>query len=196
MYRVKVYTLEREQWIPVSLDRAFDFFGDAANLERITPPWLGFRILSPLPVEMRTGARIEYRIWLGGVPARWATRITRWDPPRAFVDLQESGPYALWEHLHEFAPLGAGVLMRDRVRYALPFGYLGRAVHRSLIRSLLARIFDYRFAVIRERFGGAGDPESGSRSAADSGRAPDLRSTGANRSSTVPRRAPRRHREQ
>jgi ligand-binding SRPBCC domain-containing protein len=160
---VKVYILEREQWIPASLDRAFEFFGDAANLERITPPWLGFRILTPLPVEMRTGARIAYRIRLGGVPTRWVARITRWEPPSAFVDLQESGPYALWEHLHEFAPLGSGVLMRDRVRYALPFGYLGRAVHRSLIRSLLARIFDYRFAVIREHFGGAGAGTSGYR---------------------------------
>jgi ligand-binding SRPBCC domain-containing protein len=193
---VKVYTLEREQWIPASLDLAFEFFGDAANLERITPPWLGFRILTPLPIEMRTGARIDYRIRLGGVPTRWVTRITRWDPPRVFVDLQESGPYALWEHLHEFAPLGSGVLMRDRVRYALPFGYLGRAAHRSLIRSLLARIFDYRFAVIREHFGGSGDGDSGDRRAADSGQAPGLRPAGASRPSTVPRRAPRLHKEQ
>jgi ligand-binding SRPBCC domain-containing protein len=187
---VKVYTLEREQWLPASLDRAFGFFGDATNLELITPPWLGFRILTPHPVEMRTGARIDYRIWLGGVPTRWVTRIARWDPPRAFVDLQESGPYALWEHLHEFAPLGAGVLMRDCVRYALPFGYLGRAAHRSLIRSLLSRIFDYRFAVLRERFGGTGDGDSGDRPAAAAGRAPGRRPAGARRSSPATRRAP------
>jgi ligand-binding SRPBCC domain-containing protein len=193
---VKVYTLEREQWVPASLDRAFDYFCDAANLERITPPWLGFRILSPLPVEMCAGARIDYRIRLGGVPARWITRITRWDPPRAFVDLQERGPYALWEHLHEFAPLGSGVLMRDRVRYALPFGYLGRAAHRSLIRSLLARIFDYRFAVIREQFGGMGDDDSGNRRVADTGQAPGLGPAGASGPSAVPRRAPRLRREQ
>jgi ligand-binding SRPBCC domain-containing protein len=153
---MKVYTLEREQWLPASPERAFEFFGDAENLEEITPSWLGFRLLTPGPVEMRMGARIDYRIWLGGVPLLWTARITRWDPPRAFVDLQESGPYALWEHLHEFVPLGQGVLMRDVVRYAMPFGYLGRASHRALVRSLLARIFDYRFAVIRRRFGGPG----------------------------------------
>jgi hypothetical protein len=153
---VKAHVLEREQWIPAPLDRVFAFFSDAGNLEAITPPWLGFRILTPQPIAMRADARIEYRIRLAGVPLRWRTRIARWDPPRGFVDVQERGPYALWEHTHAFVSRGDGVHMSDVVRYALPLGPLGGAAHALAVRAALAAIFDYRFARIRERFAGAG----------------------------------------
>jgi hypothetical protein len=149
---LKIYCLEREQWLPAPLDRVFDFFADAANLQALTPPWLGFRILSPLPIPMRAGARIEYRIALAGVPLRWRTCITRWEPGAGFVDEQERGPYALWEHTHRFERCGDGVLMGDTVRYALPLGPLGRVAHGLAVRSALAAIFDYRFARVRERF--------------------------------------------
>ena len=149
---MKIHRLEREQWLPASLERVFDFFADAANLQALTPPWLGFRILSPLPIAMRSGARIEYRIALAGVPLRWRTCITRWEPGIRFVDEQERGPYALWEHTHGFERCGDGVLMGDTVRYALPLGALGRVAHGLAVRSALAAIFDYRFARIRERF--------------------------------------------
>jgi ligand-binding SRPBCC domain-containing protein len=89
---VKTWYLEREQWVPVGLDHAFAFFSDAANLERITPPFLGFTILTPLPVEMREGALIEYRIRLFGLPLRWLTRIDQWRPGVGFVDRQLRGP--------------------------------------------------------------------------------------------------------
>lgn len=148
--------LEREQWLPATLDRVFAFFADAANLETITPPWLGFRIRTQLPVAMRSGTRIDYTIRLGPVPMRWRTLIPVWEPGKRFVDVQERGPYAHWEHSHEFVPLGDGVLMRDVVRYALPFGPLGTAAHAVLVRALLARVFDFRFERVRELFAGAG----------------------------------------
>jgi hypothetical protein len=153
---VKLHVLEREQWLPATLERVFAFFADAANLEAITPPWLGFRIRSPLPVAMRPDARIDYTIRLGSVPMRWRTRIPIWEPGACFVDVQERGPYARWEHTHEFKAIGEGVLMRDVVRYSLPFGPLGTATHAVLVRGLLARVFDFRFARVRELFARAG----------------------------------------
>jgi ligand-binding SRPBCC domain-containing protein len=150
---VRVHVLEREQLVPASLDEVFAFFSDAANLDAMTPGWLHFRILSPLPIAMRSETRIEYRLRLAGLPLRWRTRIARWDPPRGFVDVQESGPYALWEHQHVFQPCDGGVLMADVVRYAPPLGPLGELVHQAGVRAALAAIFDHRFAHIRERFG-------------------------------------------
>jgi hypothetical protein len=153
---VKVHVLEREQWLPATLDRVFAFFADAANLETITPPWLGFRIRTRLPVAMRPGAQIDYTIRLGPLPMRWRTCIPVWEPGKRFVDVQERGPYAVWEHSHEFVPLGDGVLMRDVVRYALPFGPLGTVAHALLVRALLARVFDFRFERVRELFARTG----------------------------------------
>lgn len=149
---MKEYRLERDQWIPVPLDEVFRFFSDARNLAQITPSWLGFRIHEPIPEEVREGTRIDYTIRIAGLPVRWRTRIDVWDPPHHFVDLQERGPYALWEHTHEFRPQPGGVLMTDRVRYALPAGPIGRALHWLLVRAMLARIFDYRFDHIRRAF--------------------------------------------
>ncbi len=147
---MKIYLLEREQWIARPLAETFAFFARAENLERITPPWLHFRICSPLPIQMRVGARIDYTIRLAGVPLRWRSRIEVWEPERRFVDVQERGPYALWEHEHDFEARDAGVWMTDRVRYALPLGPLGIAAQAIAVRAALTRIFDYRLARIRE----------------------------------------------
>lgn len=148
----RIHTLEREQRLPASLDEVFAFFSDAGNLDSITPPWVGFRFITPLPIDMRKDALIEYRLRLAGLPLRWRTRIVTWDPPRGFLDVQESGPYALWEHHHQFAPCDGGVLMRDLVRYALPLGPLGELAY-PVVRASLAAIFDHRFSSNRERFG-------------------------------------------
>jgi ligand-binding SRPBCC domain-containing protein len=153
---VRIHVLQREQQVPAALTRVVGFFSDAANLEALTPPWLRFRILSPLPIAMRPGARIEYRLRLAGVPFRWRTRIACWNPPEGFVDVQESGPYALWEHIHRFEPCGAGVRVRDHVRYALPFGPVGALAHAIAVQRILAAIFDYRRARVEERFGSCG----------------------------------------
>jgi len=155
-----IYRLEREQRIPAPIDVVFDYFRDPRNLAELTPPWLGFRFRREPPAHTGKDMVFEYWIGLGGIPLPWRTRITQWDPPHGFVDEQERGPYALWRHQHLFEPVGDHVWMADRVDYALPLGPLGRAAHGVAIHSLLARIFDYRFGRVRERFrtGGAEGP--------------------------------------
>jgi ligand-binding SRPBCC domain-containing protein len=138
-----VYVLEREQILPAGPEDVFPFFAEARNLERITPPWLRFKVLSA-PDPLFEGALIEYRLRLHGVPIRWLTRIQEWAPPRRFVDVQLSGPYAHWHHTHAFEAHADGTRMRDTVRYALPLGPLGALAHRAFVRRDVERIFDYR----------------------------------------------------
>ncbi len=138
------YRLERIQPIPQPLEAVFAFFADAGNLERITPPFLHFRILTPLPITMQTGARIDYHLRLVGVPFQWTTRIEDYAPPHRFVDSQLSGPYQHWVHLHEFAASGKGTLMRDVVDYAIPYGIIGSLAQKLFVARMLDRIFDYR----------------------------------------------------
>lgn len=148
----KVHILERLQRVDLPIARAFEFYGDAHNLERITPPWLGFEVTTPGLIEMGVGTSIEYRLRLHRVPVRWRTRIEAWEPPRRFVDVQVKGPYSLWEHAHTFEEDGSGAtIIGDRVRYSIPFGPLGEIADRLLVRRDLRRIFDYRReAVARE----------------------------------------------
>jgi ligand-binding SRPBCC domain-containing protein len=148
---VHVHTIRREQRLPGSPDDVFAFFGDARNLEAITPPLLRFRVLQPDPIEMGVGALIRYRLRVRGVPVGWLTAIRAWDPPHRFVDEQMRGPYALWHHTHTFEALDdGGTLMRDVVRYALPLGPLGELARRLFVRRDLEAIFDYRAARIVE----------------------------------------------
>ena len=148
---MKVHVLEREQFLRAPLESVVAFHANAGNLDAITPPWVHFRVTTPLPVEMRVDLRLEYQLRLAGVPFYWRTRVSSWDPPRGFVDEQERGPYALWEHAHRFEVAGDGVLVADRIRYALPLAPLGELAH-PVVRAALAAIFDYRFARIRELF--------------------------------------------
>ena len=141
---MRLHLLEREQRLPAPPDRVFAFFADARNLEAITPPLLGFRVLTPDPIEMRVGTHIQYRLRLRGVPVNWHTTIQAWDPPHRFVDVQVRGPYALWHHTHTFVPDGDGTIMRDAVRYGIGFGALGDLAHRTLVRRDLEAIFDFR----------------------------------------------------
>jgi ligand-binding SRPBCC domain-containing protein len=160
--RGTLHILERSQVVASPLERTFAFFADAASLERLTPPWLRFRILTRLPIEMREGALIEYRLSLHGLPLRWRTAIARWEPGRCFVDLQLRGPYAFWEHTHTFEPAPGGTLISDRVRYRLPLAPLGELAHALLVARDLEQIFDYRRdAAAREL--GSGYPTGGRR---------------------------------
>ena len=142
------HILVREQVLPGTPGEVFAFYADAANLERITPAWLGFRIVTPQPIEMRPGALIEYRLNLHRVPVRWLTRIETWEPGERFVDVHVKGPYRLWHHTHTFEPHKGGTCVRDEVRYALPLGPLGELAHRLLVRRDLERIFDFRSASV------------------------------------------------
>jgi ligand-binding SRPBCC domain-containing protein len=132
----------------------FAFFSDAGNLARITPPWLRFRIHGTSPA-IAAGARIEYRIrWLV-FTLKWVTRITRFDPPRDFQDVQERGPYRTWIHTHTFVEEAGGVRMFDRVEYALPLGFAGRLAHALVVGRQLEGIFEFRRREIEKIFGGA-----------------------------------------
>lgn len=148
---MRVHVLEREQVLPRPPSEAWEFFQDAYNLEEITPPFLGFEVLTPRPIEMRLGTLIEYELRLHGVRLRWLTRIEDWEPGRRFVDRQLRGPYALWHHTHTFEPHPEGTLMRDRVRYRLPLGPLGAIAHVALVCRDLDAIFDFRRAEIARR---------------------------------------------
>ncbi|HYQ46696.1 MAG TPA: SRPBCC family protein [Polyangiaceae bacterium] len=152
---VKRYRLEREQLIAAPRPQVFEFFAKAENLERLTPPFLRFAILTPLPIEMKRGRFIEYRIGLGGVPMTWLTEISDWQPPRLFVDEQLRGPYRYWHHTHEFREVGGSTSMHDLVEYELPLGALGQLAHAVLVHKLLGRIFDYREQAVRAAFPGA-----------------------------------------
>ncbi|MDX1947788.1 MAG: SRPBCC family protein [Pirellulaceae bacterium] len=138
------YRLERTQFLPLPLDEVFPFFSDAGNLEAITPPSLHFHILTPRPIEMRSGALIDYRIRLFGVPMYWRTRIETWEPPHRFVDTQLRGPYKLWHHTHEFTSVPGGTQMIDRVDYELYLGPIGWMAHAAWVQRQLKQIFDYR----------------------------------------------------
>jgi ligand-binding SRPBCC domain-containing protein len=139
-----LYSLHRVTWVPLPLPRAFEFFSRAENLERITPPWMHFRIVTPGPIEMKQGATIAYALRVRGIPLRWLTEIERWNPPFEFIDVQAKGPYRLWRHTHRFSGVAGGTSIVDIVDYALPFGLLGRIVHRLQVARDLAKIFDYR----------------------------------------------------
>jgi ligand-binding SRPBCC domain-containing protein len=148
---LRYHVLRREQRLPGTPDEVFPFFADAHNLEAITPPFLGFRVITPRPIEMRAGALIEYRLRLHGIAIAWLTRIEDWTPGQRFVDAQLAGPYRLWHHTHEFEPDGdGGTLMRDTVRYALPYWPLGEAAHPLVARDLAA-IFDHRAQAVAAR---------------------------------------------
>lgn len=141
------------QDVPVPRPEVFAFFSDPANLQRLTPPWLSFRILTPEPLPRGEGALFEYRLRVRGLSLRWRTLIEEWREGEQFVDRQVPGPYALWHHTHIFEELpGGGTRILDRVRYRAPFGLLGRLATALIIRRDVGRIFAYRQTVITELF--------------------------------------------
>lgn len=142
------HRLCRRQILSVPRKDLFPFFADAGNLARITPPELRFRFVTELPIEMREGVLIEYRLSLFGVPFGWQTRITLWEPDECFVDEQIRGPYARWVHTHRFRELEVGTEMQDEVEWALPLQPLGELAA-PLVRRQLERVFDYRARAIR-----------------------------------------------
>jgi ligand-binding SRPBCC domain-containing protein len=144
-----LHRLVRSQRVSRPREVVFAFFADASNLEAITPPFLRFRILTPTPIEMRTGTRIDYALSLFGFPLRWRSRITAWEPGSRFVDEQEAGPYAIWRHTHEFECQGQSTIVHDTVEYSLPLGLLGSLVHALIVERTLDRIFDFRRDAIR-----------------------------------------------
>jgi ligand-binding SRPBCC domain-containing protein len=149
---MSVHVLVREQTVARPLEEVFAFFSRPENLSRITPGELGFRILTPSPVPMHRGAVIDYVVRPFGLPLRWRSLITDFDPPHRFVDEQLRGPYDLWHHAHSFIETDEGTRIRDEVHYALPLGPLGRLVHALAVRRRLEIIFDHRARAVAEFF--------------------------------------------
>ena len=147
---MRVHVFSAEQRVARPLPEVFDFFAKADNLQRITPPWLSFSLIGQTPDELCTGTRISYRLKLHGLPIRWVSQIDAVEPERLFVDRQLSGPYKLWLHQHSFEADGDDTIVRDLVRYQLPFGLAGAFAHLVFVRRDIERIFEYRQRAIRE----------------------------------------------
>ncbi len=150
---MRTFHLRREQLLPGTPEEVFTFFGDPRNLEAITPPWLRFAITHLPEVPLREGADIRYRLRVHGVPIRWKTLISAWEPPYRFVDEQVRGPYRRWVHTHTFEARGDDTLVRDHVEYAPLGGWLADTL---LVKRDLARIFDYRRDRLEELLGRPG----------------------------------------
>ncbi len=148
---MRVREFKTELWLPRPPEQVFPFFADAGNLDAITPPWLHFHIVTPWPIEMRAGARIDYKLRVRGLPLRWRTLIKKWQPPHRFVDEQVRGPYRQWIHTHIFEPHEGGTLTRDLVQYAVPFDFIA---HPLFVRRDVERIFAFRQEALWARFGG------------------------------------------
>lgn len=148
-YKPKMRRFQCELWLPVPPKDVFPFFADAANLEKITPPWLSFQILTPSPISMQPGTLIDYKLRVHGIPLRWRTRIHEWEPPFHFVDVQLRGPYRHWVHTHSFEPHEGGTLTRDVVEYQAPLGFI---THPLFVQRDIERIFEHRQKVLKEKF--------------------------------------------
>jgi ligand-binding SRPBCC domain-containing protein len=148
---MRVDVLRRTQLLEGSPEDVFPFFGDAANLDAITPPLLRFRTITPAPIEMGVGTLIQYALRLHGVPFRWTTSIQVWDPPHRFVDVQLIGPFGLWHHEHRFEDAGDGrTTMHDTVHHGVGWGPAGAVARRLFVLRDVERIFDHRERVIPE----------------------------------------------
>ena len=142
---MKVYTLKKEQRVPKNILDVFDFFSRPENLTAITPHKMRFKILTPVPIEMKEGALIDYTVRILGFPIRWRTLITKYEPPNLFIDQQLKGPYSLWHHTHAFEKISSDeTLIKDIVVYTIPFGFIGRIAHFLYIKRDLDKIFNYR----------------------------------------------------
>jgi ligand-binding SRPBCC domain-containing protein len=147
---MKIHHFDAKIWLPQPIAGVFSFFADAHNLERLTPPFLKFNVITPAPIVMAPGARIRYRLRLRGIPISWESEITAWEPPNRFIDEQRHGPYRLWKHEHQFAELDAGTEVVDHVEYAV---WGGSIVNALFVAPDVRGIFDYRSRVLAELFG-------------------------------------------
>ena len=145
-----IFRLDQECRLPHPRTEVFQFFSDATNLQTITPPWMHFSILTPPPLVMRRELLIDYALRVRGLPVRWQSEITGWEPPFRFVDEQRRGPYRFWKHEHTFEEQDGGTLAKDSIQYAV---WGGALVNRLLVRRDLEKIFAFRREKMLELFG-------------------------------------------
>ncbi|TBW29362.1 SRPBCC family protein [Gramella sp. KN1008] len=151
---MKLYTLHRTQKIPISVEEAWNFLSNPANLKSITPDYMGFDILSGSERPMFPGQIIQYVVTpVAGIRTKWVTEITHVKDREYFVDEQRFGPYSLWHHKHFIKPIKEGVEMEDIIDYKLPFGWIGQLAHPVLVKPKLEEIFEYRRKKLIELFG-------------------------------------------
>ena len=151
---MKIYTLHKKQFLPITVDRAWEFLSNPKNLKVITPDYMGFHILSGADRPMFAGQIVQYIVTpVMGIKTKWVTEITHVVDKHYFVDEQRFGPYALWHHKHFIKAVDGGVEMEDVIDYKLPFGILGQLVHPVLVKPKLEEIFNYRAKKLEELFG-------------------------------------------
>jgi len=148
----KIRIISRETSVNKPIEEVFNFFAKAENLNIITPPELNFKIVTPLPIEMKKGTFIDYKIKLNGVSFKWKTEITEWVPPIRFVDTQLKGPYRVWIHEHIFESHGSFTIVKDIVSYQPPGWIFEPMIHKLAVKKKLEHIFDYRMEKIKSIF--------------------------------------------
>jgi ligand-binding SRPBCC domain-containing protein len=148
-----MYLIERNQFLPINLEKAWGFFSNPDNLSKITPDSMSFQIVSSTSAgKIRNNDVIDYMLTpIAFLPLRWKTLISKVDEPNCFTDTQLKGPYKLWEHTHTFTETKGGVLMQDHVKYILPFGIIGKLFH-PVVKKRLDYIFDYRYNKLNQLF--------------------------------------------
>ncbi len=150
---MKLYSLEKKLFLPITVQKAWDFFSDPSNLKVITPDFMGFEVKSGDSAMMFSGQIISYTVRpVMNIPINWVTEITHVAEPSYFVDEQRFGPYKFWHHKHFINEVAGGVELIDIVHYALPFGFLGRIAHSLFVRRKLEQIFAYRTEKVKEIF--------------------------------------------
>ncbi len=141
------FQLRSELCVSQPRSQVFDFFSDAYQLEKLTPPFLKFSVLTPAPIELQEGTLIDYKLKVHGIPLRWRSKITVWEPGIRFVDEMLKGPYKRWHHEHLFEDYEGGTRIIDIVDYSVPFSFL---VHPLFVRPDLEKIFNYRIEQIKK----------------------------------------------
>ncbi len=147
-----VYHFSASTWFNQPLHSVFEFFSNAGNLQRITPPWLHFEIQTPQPIAIEKGALIRYKLKLYGLPMPWLTEISAWEPPNRFVDTQLKGPYKQWIHEHRFEQHNGGTTVYDSVHYAIYGGPLAYPINALFVRRNVRSIFNYREEQLKDLF--------------------------------------------
>jgi ligand-binding SRPBCC domain-containing protein len=147
---MRMFRFESKLWLPRTRPEVFEFFSDAFNLEKLTPPWLQFRVVTATPIRMQEGTEIEYRLKIRGIPVRWRSRMSVWDPPHRFVDEQLRGPYRLWIDEHRFIEDSGGTSCEDSVQYS-PLG--GALINKLLVERDVKQILAYRSERLQEMYG-------------------------------------------
>jgi len=141
---MKTYFFKQETHIPQPLESVFHFFGNAENLNRLTPPHLDFEILTPLPIQMAKGTLIDYQLKIYKIPVKWKTEIIAWKPPHRFIDSQLKGPYRKWIHEHKFEAVGNETKMTDTVEYAIPGWIFSNIINNIFVKKDILKIFKFR----------------------------------------------------